>query len=320
MLRAAGLTAYAVKVVDRNQGIFDPTYLDLDQLDTTVVVLSTGGQKIVLDPGEKMCPFQTLNWRHSSAGGIAQSAEGVSYSVTPSAPYKDNAMNRVADLTLDAHGGITGQIQIVMTGQEALRWRQFALRNDDTELKKRFDHDELEGTVPEGVEAHVDHFLAVDQPEQNLMAIVKVTGSLGTATAKRILLPGLFFETRVHVPFVHEEKRLEPVDMRYADRVTDDVTYHLPPGSAVEGAPLDTSVSWQGHAMFILKSKASPGQIEIANSLARGFTFAKPEEYQDLRGFYQKVDAAEQAQLVLSIAPAASSAPAPSAAPAGKGN
>jgi len=216
-----------------------------------------------------------------------------------------------------------------MAGQAALRWRQAALRNDDSELKKQFDH-ELEGLVPEGIEAHVDHFLAVDQPDQNLMAIVKVTGTLGTATAKRVMLPGLFFETRGQRPFVNEEKRLEPVDMHYADRVTDDVTYHLPAELTVEGAPQDASVSWQGHAVFILKSKAAsdPGkpdssQIEIANTLARGFTLAKPEEYQDLRGFYQKVDAAERAQLVLRIAPAAApatSAPAGQAAPAGKGN
>ena len=222
-------------------------------------------------------------------------------------------MTRVADLTVDAHGVITGHMQIIMTGQEALRWRQIAFRNDVAELKKRFDH-ELESQVPAGVEAHVDHFLGVDQPDQNLMAIVNVTGTLGTATSKRLLLPGLFFGTRGHVPFVNEEKRLEPVDMHYADRVNDDVTFHLPPGAAVEGAPQDASVAWQGHAMFLVKSRTTPGQIEIASSLARAFAIAKPEEYQDLRGFYQKVDAAEQAQLVLTIAPA------PVAAPAGKGN
>ena len=307
MLRAAGLTAYAVKVVDRDRGTFDPSYQSLSQLDTTVVAINIGSQETVLDPGEKMCPFGTLNWRHSNARGLGQSSQGVGVSTTPEQSYKQNSVNRVADLTLDAHGGITGQIQVVMTGQKALRWRQFALRNDDSELKKRFDRDELEGAVPEGVEAHVDHFLSVDQPDQNLIAMVKVTGSLGTATSKRILLPGLFFETHGHVPFVTEEKRLEQVDMEYGDRVTDDVTYHLPPGAAVEGAPQDASVSWQGHAMFILKSKAGPNQIEIANSLARAFTIAKPEEYQDLRGFYQKVAAVEQAQLVLSMAPAGKS-------------
>jgi hypothetical protein len=102
--------------------------------------------------------------------------------------------------------------------------------------------------------------------------------------------------------------------MHYGDRVTDDVTWHLPSGMAVEGAPQDTSVSWQGHALFLIKSKSGTNQIEIVNSLARGFTMAKPEEYQDLRGFYQKVAAAEQGQLVLTIAPA------PAAAPPGKGN
>jgi len=313
MLRAAGLTAYAVKVVDRDRGIFDPAYQSLEQLDTTLVVLSTGGQETILDPGEKLCPFGTLNWRHSDARGLGQSSQGISISTTPAQIYKTNSVNRVTDLTLDAQGGITGQIQIVMTGQEALRWRQFALRNDDAELKKRFERD-LDNLLPEGVEAHVDHFLSVDQSDVNLIAIVKVTGSLGTATAKRILLPGLFFATRSHTPFVNEEKRLEPVDMHYGDVISDDVTYHLPAGAAVEGAPQDTSVSWHGHAAFILKSKATADKIEIANSLARGFSIAKPEEYQDLRGFYQKVDAAEQAELVLSIAPAAQ------AAPAGKGN
>jgi hypothetical protein len=317
MLRAAGLTAYAVKVVDRNRGVFDPSYQTLDQLDTTLAVLSSGGKETILDPGEKMCPFGTLNWRHSGARGLGQGNQGVGVSTTPEQSYKDNSVSRLADLTLDAHGGITGQIQIIMIGQEALRWRQFALRNDGAELKKRFEHDELEGTVPEGVEAHVDHFLGLDQPDANLMAMVKVTGALGTATAKRILLPGLFFGTRGHTPFVHEEKRLMPVDMHYAGRVTDDVTYHLPSGAAVEGAPQDTNVSWQGHALFILKSKAGADQIEIANSLARGFALAKPEEYQDLRGFYQKVDAAEQAQLVLTAAPGATAAPAVTVAPAG---
>ncbi|MGA3129265.1 MAG: DUF3857 domain-containing protein [Terracidiphilus sp.] len=328
MLRAAGLSAYAVKVVDRDEGLFDPSYQSLGQLDTTLVALSIGDKETILDPGEKMCPFGTVNWRHSNARGLGQSSQGVAISTTPEQFYKDNTVNRVADLTLDAHGDITGRIQIVMTGQAALHWRQAALRNDDTELKKQFDDDDLEGLLPDDVEAHVDHFLALDQPDQNLIAVVKVTGTLGTATSKRVLLPGLFFETRAKVPFVNDEKRQEPVDMHYADRISDDVTYHLPAGLAVEGAPQDTSVSWQGHAVFILKSKAGAGQIQIANTLARGFTQAKPEEYQDLRGFYQKVAAAEQAQLVLMIAPAASAtpastapaAPATQATPAGKGN
>ncbi len=301
MLRAAGLTAYPMKIVDRSQGVFDPSYMDFDQLDTILVVASINGKEIVLDPGEKMCPFGRLNWRHAEARGIRESAQGLGLAQTPSDPYTQNVTQRSADLTLDEHGGVTGTLTVVMDGQEALRWRQIAIENDIDEVKKRFDKS-LEEIMPDGVDAHVDHFLAIDQPDSNLIAMCKVSGSIGTATAKRLLLPGLFFETRGHVPFVKEEKRLEQVDMHYADHVSDTVTYHLPAGLIVEGAPQDANVAWTGHAVFIVKSKSAPGELTIADTIARGFALAKPDEYQDLRGFYQKVAAADQEELVLTNA------------------
>jgi transglutaminase-like putative cysteine protease len=311
MLRAAGLTAYATKIVDRDQAVFDPSYMTLDQLDTTLVVLSLAGKQTVLDPGEKMCPFGTVNWRHSHASGLGQSAQGLSIATTPMQQYTDNSIRRNGDLTLDAHGGVMGDLAVEMTGQAALRWRQAALRNDDEELKKMFDRD-LERIVPEGVEGHVERFLGLDQPDKILLAIVNVKGTLGTATAKRLLLPGFFFATRGHQPFVNEEKRMEPVDMHYGDQVTNVITYHLPAGITVEGAPPDTNISWPGHAMFVAKSKADPGQIVVGDTMAIAFTMAKPEEYQDLRGFFQKVEAAAQAGLVLTNTP--------TSAAAGKGN
>jgi hypothetical protein len=308
MVRAAGITAYAMKVVDRNRGTFDPSFLSIDQLDTTIVILNLNGNGIPVDPGEKMCPFQTLNWRHSGASGIRQSADGPTLSMTPAQSYTANAILRTGELNIDSHGGVTGRLQFTMNGQEALRWRQSALENDLDEVKKQFDRT-LESSVPEGVTAHIDHFLALDDPDSNLLAIVKVEGTLGTATSKRLLLPGFFFETRGHQPFVDEVKRLEPVDMRYGEKIADAILYNLPPGVVVEGAPEPANNLWQGHAAHIVKTVTAPGQITIARTLARGFTQAKPEEYQDLRGFYQKVAAADQQQLVLTLAP-----------PVGKGN
>ena len=70
MLRAAGVTAYAMRVVDRAQGIFIPEYYNYDQLDDTLVAFVVNGKNIFLDPGEKMCPFQTVSWRHSMATGL----------------------------------------------------------------------------------------------------------------------------------------------------------------------------------------------------------------------------------------------------------
>ncbi|HUB51895.1 MAG TPA: DUF3857 and transglutaminase domain-containing protein [Terracidiphilus sp.] len=304
MLRAAGLTAYPMKVVDRTRGIFDMSYMSFSQLDDTLVVLDDGGKETYLDPGEKMCPFGRLNWNHAEVKGIRQSSQGFGLVGTPPQTYVENTTTRNADLTIDPQGAITGSFTFVINGQAALDWRQRALENDMDEVKKQFDR-EMEKMIPDGMEAHVDHFLGMDSPDTNLIAIVTAKGSIGTAAGKRLLLPGFLFESRGNTPFVDQEKRLEPVDMHYPERITDSVTYHLPPGVSVEGAPQDDKVVWANHAMLIVKSQTSPDQLIIADSVARNFSTAKPEEYQDLRGFYQKVAATDQEQLVLTSATAA---------------
>jgi len=301
MLRAAGLAAYAVKVVDRDQGIFEPGNLGLGQLNSTLVYLNAGNQQIFLDPGEKMCPFETLSWRHSYARGVAESAQGASVASTPMQQYNDNSTTRMGDVSVDARGGVTGQIRIIMAGQEALHWRQEALRYDGDEVKTRFDR-QLEGIIPQGVEAHLDHFLGMGDPYSNLLALVNLKGSLGTAPAQHTTLPVLFFGPHGHLPFVNEEERLEPVDMHYGEHVTDQITYHLPVGMTADGVPQNAHISWTEHALFVVQAASSPAQIVITDAMARAFTFAKPEEYKDLRGFYQRVAAVDQEQMVLSAA------------------
>lgn len=305
MLRAAGVTAYAARVSDREYRIFDTSNMNLDQLDDTLVIVAIDGKEIFLDPGEKMCPFGMLNWRHTSAAGLRESAVGMEIDTTPAPTYTQNSIERVGALAIDSHGGVSGQIRIIMGGQAALQWRQFALENNDDEVKKSFDRD-LQSEVPEGVEAHLDHFLSMDQVDANLMAIVNVKGTLGTATAKRLLLPAFFFETRGNMPFVKEEKRVEPIDMHYGENVIDQITYLLPQGMTVEGAPKDQTDSWPGHAIYDVKVADGTGSVTVTRTLGRAFTFLKAADYQDLRGFYQKVATSDQQEVVLSTeAPAA---------------
>jgi len=298
MARSAGLNAYAMKVVSRSRGVFDVSYMNLNQLNDTLVLLGIDGKPVLVDPGEKMCTFGTVNWRHSGAGGLRQSSEGPGYAVTPQQAFSGNTTNRDASIMLDAHGQVTGSIRIMTTGQESLKWRQRALEIDETELKKEYDKS-LEAIVPDGVEAHVDHFLGLDNPDVVLMAVVNVKGTLGTSTSKRLLLPATFFESRQHMSFVSAEKRQESVDMLYANRLDESVSYRLPEGVVVEGAPNNAQIPWQGHAVYSLKSTAEPSVVTVKRQIVRAFSLAKPEEYQDLRGFYQKVATADQQQMVL---------------------
>jgi hypothetical protein len=267
------------------------------------VVLDTGGNEILLDPGEKMCPFQTVNWRHSKAGGLRQFADRRATETSASQDYNDNKRLRSGDVTLDGQGALTAAFRFDMTGQEALYWRQTALRNDLDEVKKQFDHS-LESIFPEGVQAHVDSFTGLDDPSVNLIATIKAQGNIGAATSKRLILPAFFLEARGAHPFVSQDKRQQPVDMHYPETVTDQVTYHLPAGFRVEGAPGDARVSMPAEATFSTSSVMAPGQITITRSLVRDFTLIGPSHYQSLRAFYQRVAASDQRQLVLTTSAA----------------
>ncbi len=303
MARAAGLTGYAMKVADREDRLFDAGYLSLSQLEDTIVILKIDGKEINVDPSEKMCPFGFVHWRHLGSG-LRQTASGHAFTSPDLEPYSANTLVRIGIIDVDDRGAITGDFRFDMAGQKALDWRQAALRNDLDEVKKQFDR-QLESIVPDGVQAHLDRFVGLDDPDAKLQAFIKVRGTLGTATSKRLLLPAFFFETRGHLPFVNQEKRIEPVDMQYAEHVTEQVTFRLPAGLAVEGAPQDAKISWPEHSIFITKSVPAPGQVIVARSFARAFVIVKPEEYQDLRGFYRKVAASDQQQLVLTSSQAA---------------
>ena len=299
LARAAGLQADGLKVSDRKQEIFDANYLSLYQLDDLLVVLHIDGKDIYLDPGQKLCPFGQLAWNNTLAGGLQQNAKAPVY--TPPNLTKDAVTAHAADLTLDTRGGVTGTVKILMNGPAALHWRQLNLTADPDEVKKQF-NESLQTLLPQGVSGEVGAFQGLDTSAGYLSAAVKVSGQLGTATGKRLLLPGFFFSTGAHTQFVAEEKRTAAVDLHFAEQVIDDAIYRLPAGYTVEAAPQPVQLPWPDRATLVVKTAPAPGVIDIKHIFARAFVLLDPKEYPALRDYYQKIAATDQQQLVLTAA------------------
>jgi hypothetical protein len=243
LARAAGLKVWPMQVTDRSRAIFDPRFMSLSQLDDYIAIVEIAGKDVYLDPGQKMCPFGALSWKHTLASGLRLSEKDANFATTPVGIYKNAVTQRIADLTIDPTGAANGTARFVMSGPEALRWRQLALENDREELKKQF-NESLPEQFPDGIQADFDHFLGIDDSTVNLVGLVKVSGNIGTATGKHVFLPGLFFESRGKHPFVAQDKRVSPVDVRYPKVEQDDVTYHLPPSLTVENAPQSADAAW----------------------------------------------------------------------------
>jgi hypothetical protein len=299
LARAAGLNARPVRIASRNRSIFDSQILNADQLDAVVIGVTINGKEIVLDPGVKMAPFQTLYWPHAGAGGVAMAANGkVETVVTPLQDNQDNTVVRVGSLNISPQGTASGTLKVGFIGQQALQWRQMALRTDANLVKQ-----ELEGMiaaqVPDGVQAHIDYLSGLDDPSKQLVAAVTVSGSIGNRTGSHLVLPRLFFDSKATDPFPAEDSRSLPVDLHYPAQEQEQVTYVFPAGFALDGAPEDAGMRWGENAAYQLRSRANANSITSARILARGFTLLDPSEYGKLRDFYDKVALADRQQIAL---------------------
>jgi hypothetical protein len=299
LCRAVGLRVAPMVVADRSHALFDGSVLNGSQLDDYLAVAQLDGKRVYLDPGQKMCPFGTLHWKHSLATGFLVGETNSSIDTTPALSYKASNITRIADLTLDEDGDVKGSIRIVLQGQTALHWRQIALRNDEDEVKKQF-NEWMRGYLPEGVQGEFDHFLGLTDYGTSLMATVKVTGSLGTVTGKHFFLPGLFFEVKSKHPFVAQDKRTIPVDVQYPKVEQDDVTYRLPAGYVVEGDQKPTLIYWPDHAKLTISTTALPDGVQVVRNLVYNYTILAPKEYELLHDFFLKVAAADQQEITLS--------------------
>ena len=303
LARAAGLKAWPMKVVDRSRAFFDAYVLTVSQLDDYIVIVEIGGKEIYLDPGQKMCPFGMLNWKHTFAGGLRLSDNGASLSRTPFATYKDAVVQRSGLIDVDEHGGIKGSVQFTMDGPDALYWRQLALQNDVEEVKRQF-NESMREYLPDGVHGDFDRFLALDDYTVNLIAFIKISGNLGAATGKHFFLPCLFLESNAKHPFVAQDKRDIPIDLQFARMEQDEVTYNLPPGFNVESTPQSATITLPGKAVLKIDATAKTGSVKVVRTFARNFALLPPTDYSALRDFYIKVATADQQQLVLTRATA----------------
>jgi hypothetical protein len=304
LCRVAGLKMDAMQVVDRSSALFDLAYLSSRQLDDYIAVGQLDGKEVYLDPGEKVCPFGMLHWRHTLASGFRLNDKMATIARTPAGSSSSALVERVADLTIDGSGNVQGAVRVILGGQDALRWRQLATDNDEEEVEKEF-NEWISIYLPEGVRSDFDHFLGLDQYESNLLGLVRVSGSLGAVTGKRILLPGLFFESKTRYPFVAQEKRTVPVDVQYARTISDDVTFHLPVGYKVESTPQTSKVEWPEHADLAISVSLDGNGVNVTRSLACDYVVLDAKEYGNLRGFYQRLSLADQQQVVLVRAPLA---------------
>lgn len=303
LVRAAGVTARPERIASRSLRIFSAQYMDNSQLDTVLVSLKIDGKEIVVDPGTRMAPFETLHWAHAGAGGVAMDANNKAETiVTPLQKNTDNSTLHVGTLTVSPQGGVSGSLKIAFIGQRAIELRQLALKSGSNAVKAKIEQ-MVAQRIPPGIQAPVDHLAYLDDSSRQLLAVIPVSGSFDKNAKGQIVLPRMFFEAREKNPFPDGPRQL-PIDMQYPEQEQEQITYVLPAGFSLDGTPQDANVKWQENAAYQLRTRVEGSSVTDARVLARGFTLLDPRDYDGLRDFYQKVVAGDEQPLVLSAAQA----------------
>ena len=304
LVRTAGISARPERIASRSLHVFSAQYMDNVQLDTVLVALKIDGKEVVIDPGTRMAPFETLHWAHAGAGGVAMNASNkAEIIVTPLQKNTDNSTLHVGTLNLSPQGAVSGSVKVAFIGQRAIELRQLALKSGPETVKAEINKI-IAQEVPAGIQASVDHVAYLDDPSRQLLAVIPVSGSFSRNADGRIVLPRMFFEAQEKNPFPEESSRELPIDMRYPAQEQEQITYVLPAGFSLERTPPDADVKWQENAAFQLRTKVQGSSVTGARILARGFTLLDARDYEGLRDFYQKVISADQQPLVLSASQA----------------
>jgi hypothetical protein len=302
MARAAGLKAYIMAVTDRDRNLFMPSYFSLGQLDDDIAIVNIDGKDQFFDPGQRDCPYGQLAWKHTMVQGLRQVDGGTAtFAEAPGQSYKDQRIDRIADLTVDEHGDASGTVTISYRGAPALGWRQSYLRGDETSLK----HDlqtSMERLLPGGMDVKVTAIEQLDDYEQPLIAKFDVKGQIASSTGKRLLITGDIFQANAKPTFPHEKRTL-PVYFEYSSARLDAVRIHFPPTMVLESAPATMELPYQKTAVYSLKSETTANSVTVRRNFLVGEIVFTKEEFPDLRSFYTKLETKDQEPVVLKAAP-----------------
>jgi hypothetical protein len=308
LARASGLKAYAMYVPDRSMELFTPSWLSFQQFDDLVAIVSVDGKDVFFDPGCRYVPYGHLAWQHTWVEGLRQAENGTSFVRTGGDSYKDNRTARVANLTMDEQGTVTGKITMTYQGTAAVSWRHRALTGDDESLNHTLQAS-MEEKLPKSLQVKLDGIENLTEYEKPLKVNYTVTGTLGTVTGKRLLLPADLFLAGASATFPHE-KREHAVYFDYPEMVQDALRIGFKKGFAVEATPTADKYKFLDEEAYDLTVTSDATSFTTRRNHLQSEALVPTKDYPALRQFYAQLESKDKESVVLKMVPVETAATA----------
>ena len=298
LARAAGFEAQMVRAPNHTLYFFKPKYLSAVQLSSEIAVVRLNGNEIYLDPGTAFCPFGLVRWVHASDQGLRLEKGGGSFVAIPPAIADKTPIRRVARGKLGTDGSLKGTIEVELRGNAALEHRIAAIQEDEAGRRKRLE-DEAKAWLPPDSVVTLDRVEGWAATEEPLHVHYKVeVPAFAQSVGKRLLVPAaLFRTTRQQEAFRHAERKYA-VYFPFAYQELDNLILQAPEGYSPESVPAATDVKLSSTRFLTARSFTNSQFVSKRALVVNGIMFPVAQ-YPELKGFFDKVLAADQEQLVL---------------------
>ena len=297
LARAAGVSTWMMWVPSRDETFFQPQLMSTRQLTSEIVIVQLNGKEVFLDPGTRYCPFGLTDWRYSGAQGLRQRSEKETAIVEVPVPEYNQAMiQRVARVQLNDEGKVEGTMKAGFYGIEAMDRRQKA-DNTDAEGRKKLLEDEVRSWLPADSEVSLVGTPNWEETEKHLVADFKFSAPMAVGAGKRLMVPLHIFQTN-NKPVFSASERVNPIYFWYLTREVDEVHLTLPASLEVESLPpSDTLKLDYAYYATVQKQETTNTIMARRDFIMGGFAFPVTE-YKALKGFYDKVKAGDDQQLI----------------------
>lgn len=229
MLRQAGLEAYLVLSVSREEGVLRYTFLDSQQFDQAFVAVRLPGEEIVFDhPSAPNCPPNSVPWYVQGSLALVCTPAGSIFARIPVDLPQTNQTRHHLELWLDAGGNARGTLESSYTGQEGMELKNLLQHRDEREREEFFRRDllrrmpdvELAGFSLAGNAEHPDELRVM--MNFSLRGLARESGE------------GLEFRSRFDSILLDDllanEERRQPIYLPYPYTVGVTEEVHLPEG------------------------------------------------------------------------------------------
>jgi len=297
MARESGFTVNMIMVPSRDERFFDESLLNMRQFDAEIVEVQAGGKDLYFDPGSKFCPYGLLDWRYSGSKGMREGGgKAPDFVEVPLPTYNDAMIKRVAKVKLGDDGAVSGLLGVGFFGIEGMIRRQQGGRTD-AEGRKKLLEDEVKGWLPGGSEVTLTATPLWDETEKPMVAQFKISCPAAVSAGKKVVMATHIFQSG-EKPMFSAAQRINPVYLYYPSRQIDDIQITLPPSMDVDSLPAPRKIQLD-YAMYTAEDKKQGNVIVTQRDLAMAGMAFPVAEYGNVKGFYEKVKAGDDDQVIL---------------------